>query len=192
MKETLFLVIFVIIFYIVFILNDSTLVKVETDGNIIMVREGLDKNESAILLGTLINRMYTLRNYLIYNINNFPEYNEYISLMDENFNTKRTKIYEAGHNTEYTSYSVNKGEELVFCLRCKKSNALHDINLLTYVAVHEMAHTACPETGHTPLFNKIFKFMLEQAVIIKLYIYEDYNKNPVQYCGMSLYTNILN
>jgi hypothetical protein len=192
MKETLFLVIFVIIFYIVFILNDSTLVKVETGGNIIMVREGLDKNESAILLGTLITRMYTLRNYLIYNINNFPEYNEYISLMDENFNTKRTKIYEAGNNTEYTSYSVNKGEELVFCLRCKKSNALHDINLLTYVAVHEMAHTACPETGHTPLFNKIFKFMLEQAVIIKLYIYEDYSDHPVEYCGMRLYTNILN
>lgn len=192
MKETLFLVIFVIIFYIVFILNDTSLVKVETNGNIIMVRESTDKYESAILLENLINRMYKLRNYLISNINNFPEYNEYIMLMDENFNTRRTKIYEAAHNTDYTSYSVNKGEELVFCLRCKKSNALHDINLLTYVAVHEMAHTACPETGHTPLFNKIFKFMLEQAVNIHLYIYEDYSEYPVEYCGMRLYTNILN
>ncbi len=192
MKETLFLVIFVIIFYIIFILNDSSLVKVETNGNIIMVREGIDKYESAMLLEKLINRMYKLRDYLIYNINNFPEYSEYISLMNENFNTRRTKIYEAGHNTDYTSYSVNKGEEIVFCLRCKKTNSLHNINLLTYVAVHEMAHTACPETGHTPLFNKIFKFMLEQAVILKLYIYENYSEHPVEYCGMRLYTNILN
>ena len=192
MKETLFIVIFVIIFYIIFILNDTTLVKVETNGNSIMVRDSIDKYESAILLNELISRMYKLRNYLIFNKEKFSEFKEYIILMDENFNVNRTKIYEASHNSNYTSYSVNKGEELVFCLRCKKKKTLHDINLLMYVAVHEMAHTACPETGHTNLFNRIFKFLLQQAVIINLYKYEDYNSYPVEYCGMQLYTNILN
>jgi hypothetical protein len=61
-----------------------------------------------------------------------------------------------------------------------------------YVAVHELAHTACPETGHTPLFNKIFKFLLEIAIDTKVYYYEDYASNPIEYCGMKLYTNILN
>jgi hypothetical protein len=61
-----------------------------------------------------------------------------------------------------------------------------------YVAVHEMAHTACPENGHTPLFNDIFRFMLEEAVKIGLYQYDDYSRHPVFYCGMRLYTNILN
>jgi predicted metal-dependent hydrolase len=192
MKETLFLIIFVIVFYIVFMMNGSSLIEVNKNGNIILVRNAVDKQKSVELLYELILRMYTLREYLITNIDNFPEYKEYINLLEVNFNKNRTIIYENNFNSEYTSYSVNKGEELVFCLRCKKDGSLHQINLLMYVAVHEMAHTACPENGHTPLFNKIFKFMLEQAVNINLYIYEDYSRNPVEYCGMNLHTNILN
>ncbi len=192
MKETLFLIIFVIVFYIVFMMNGSSLIEVNKNGNIILVRNAVDKQKSVELLYELILRMYTLREYLIKNIDNFPEYKEYINLLEVNFNKNRTIIYENNFNSEYTSYSVNKGEELVFCLRCKKDGSLHQINLLMYVAVHEMAHTACPENGHTPLFNKIFKFMLEQAVNINLYIYEDYSRNPVEYCGMNLHTNILN
>ena len=55
-----------------------------------------------------------------------------------------------------------------------------------------MAHAGCPEIGHTPLFNKIFKFFLQQAQHIGIYIYENYRANPVYYCGMKLYSNILN
>ena len=192
MKETLFLIIFVIVFYIVFMINGTSLVEIEKNGNIILVRESPDKNDSAILLNELIIRMYKLREYLINNINRYKEFIQYINLLEQNFNPKRTLIYENNFNSEYTSYSVNKGEELVFCLRCKKNGSLHNINVLMYVAVHELAHTACPENGHTPLFNKIFKFLLEQAVFIKLYNYEDYSKTPIEYCGMNLHTNILN
>ena len=192
MKETLFLIIFVIVFYIVFAINGTSLVEIEKNGNIILVRDSPDKNDSAILLNELIIRMYKLREYLINNINRFKEFIQYINLLEQNFNPKRTLIYENTFNSEYTSYSVNKGEELVFCLRCKKDGSLHNINVLMYVAVHELGHTACPENGHTPLFNKIFKFLLQQAVIIKLYDYEDYSATPIEYCGMNLHTNILN
>jgi predicted metal-dependent hydrolase len=192
MKETLFIIIFVIIFYIVFILNDSSLIKFTNNGHDVFVRDSQDKEHSAELLGRLIYQMYYLRDYLINNIQLYEEYAEYIKLMDKNFNRKRTKIYETSLNSNYTSYSINKGEELVFCLRCKKTHKLHTLNLLMYVAVHEMAHTACPENGHTALFNKIFRFMLETAVKLNLYIYEDYSVHPVEYCGMNLYTNILN
>ena len=34
--------------------------------------------------------------------------------------------------------------------------------------------------------------MLEQAINLQLYYYEDYSAHPVEYCGMKLYTNILN
>ena len=117
---------------------------------------------------------------------------QYINLLEGNFNEKRTRIYENSPYSNYTSYSVNKGEEFVFCLKCKKEDKLHTLNLLTYVAVHEMAHAGCPEIGHTPLFNKIFKFFLQQAQHIGIYIYENYRANPVYYCGMKLYSNILN
>lgn len=194
MKETLYIIIFVIVFYIIFILKDYNLVGFTVDGTTVYVRDGEDKERSAKLLNDLSNRMFKLRNYLVHNIENFSnsDKKDYIELLKVNFTKSRTKIYETDFNSSYTSYAVNKGEELVFCLRCKPSGELHDINLLMYVAVHEMAHTACPENGHTPLFNKIFKFMLEEAVKIGLYKYEDYSRNPVVYCGMRLYTNILN
>ena len=192
MKETLILIVFIIVFYIVFIMNDSSLVKFEVDGNNILVRDANDKKESAILLNELINRMYILKKYVIENKNKYPDYKEYIDQFNENFTNTRTKIYETSLKSEYTSYSINKGEELVFCLKSKSTLKLHDINLLMYVAVHELAHTACPETGHTPLFNKIFKFLLERAIEINLYYYEDYANHPIEYCGMKLYTNILN
>jgi hypothetical protein len=192
MKETLIIIIFIIVFYIVFIMNSSSLVRFEVNGNEVLVRDTPDKDTSAKLLGKLIKRMYALKKYVVDNKSKYPDYTEYINQFDENFNPSRTKIYETSLTSDYTSYSINKGEELVFCIRSKSTMKLHDINLLMYVAVHELAHTACPETGHTPLFNKIFKFLLERAIEIKLYYYEDYANNPVEYCGMKLYTNILN
>lgn len=192
MKETLIIIVFIIVFYIVFIMNDSSLVKFELEGNAILVRDTPDKEQSAKLLNELINRMYLLKKYVVDNRDKYLDYKEYIDQFNENFTNSRTKIYETSLTSEYTSYSINKGEELVFCLRSKSTFKLHDINLLMYVAVHELAHTACPETGHTPLFNKIFKFLLERAMEINIYYYEDYANHPIEYCGMKLYTNILN
>ena len=54
-----------------------------------------------------------------------------------------------------TSKKINKGEEIVFCLRSIPDNKLHNINELMYVAIHEIAHVGCPEIGHTSLFKKI-------------------------------------
>jgi predicted metal-dependent hydrolase len=173
-------------------MNDSSLVKFDIDGNVVLVRDTPDKEASSKLLNELINRMYYLKKYVVDNKDKYPEYKEYIDQFNENFTKSRTKIYETSLTSEYTSYSINKGEELVFCLRSKSTKKLHDINLLMYVAVHELAHTACPETGHTPLFNRIFKFLLERAMEIHIYYYEDYASNPIEYCGMKLYTNILN
>jgi hypothetical protein len=173
-------------------MNDSSLVKFEVDGNVILVRDTPDKEQSSKLLNELTIRMYNLKKHVVNNKTKYPEYIDYINQFNDNFNKRRTKIYETSLTSEYTSYSINKGEELVFCLRSKSSGKLHNINLLMYVAVHELAHTACPETGHTPLFNKIFKFLLERAIEIELYYYEDYSSNPIEYCGMKLYTNILN
>ena len=96
-------------------------------------------------------------------------------------------MYEVDYKSNYTSYSVNKGEELVFCLKSKKKqNKYHNINLLMYVALHELAHVACPELHHTPLFKRIFAFFCKIAIKLKLWIYEDYEKNPKEYCGMNI------
>ena len=160
-------------------------------GHKFLVHNDKLKSQSANLLSEVITRMYKLRNYLVNNIDKFPDYKDSINLLEKNFNNERTNIYENSPDSEYTSYSVNKGEEIVFCLRSKKTGELHDINLMMYVTIHELAHVGCFEIGHTPLFKRIFAFYLTVAIELGLYKYDNYDSNPVEYCGMILSSTII-
>ena len=89
-------------------------------GHKFLVHNDKLKIQSANLLSDIITRMYKLRNHLVNNINDFPEFKDSIKLLEQNLNTSRTNIYENSPDSDYTSYSVNKGEEVVFCLKSKK------------------------------------------------------------------------
>jgi predicted metal-dependent hydrolase len=148
-------------------------------------------SEKQKILSSVIENMLALKEHLIKNKDNFEEYKEYIEQLDENFSSDKTTIYETEPESNLTSYSVNKGQELSICLKSKKTNKIHDVNLLMYVVIHEMAHMGCPEIGHGDLFKEIFKFFIEQAIKIGIYTYVDYNNNPVEYCGMNLSSSIV-
>jgi predicted metal-dependent hydrolase len=89
-----------------------------------------------------------------------------------------------------TSYTINK-ESIVLCMRSGKTGELHDINLIMYVAIHELAHVACPEIDHTPLYKSIFVSLLKEADRIGIYKPENYKINPVEYCGMTVREDLL-
>lgn len=181
-----------IICSIIFILlNSNKLLYNKTQNGIYVVIKDDNTDNKLLLLSQIINNMYRLKNHLITNISKFTDYNEFIILLDKNFNTVRTFIYESDYSKPVTSFSINKGEELSLCLRSKNTGKLHDINLLMYIAIHEMAHFACPEIGHGPLFIKIFKKFIEEAIRIGIYKYENYNINNIEYCGILLNSSII-
>ena len=194
MNNYIFLYVSIIFIAVYLYFNKSNLKYIESSktGTKYLVQNNELKKETAELLEKVISNMYKLKNHLVKNINQFPDYKKYIKQLDEKLNEERTTIYENKENSDLTSYSVNKGEEIVFCLKSKKSKKNHSINTIMYVAVHEMGHLGCPEIGHTPLYNKIFKFFLEEAVKINIYKYVNYANQPIEYCGMVLTTNILN
>ena len=193
MKNTIILTFTIVLLYIFIFLNKSTLKYVESSNTGIkyLVKNDKNKKASAVLLEKIILNMYNLRNHLIKNIENYPDMKKYIKLLETNFNKSRTTIYENSDNKDLTSYSVNKGEEIVFCLKSRKTNKNHKINTIMYVAIHEMGHLACPEIGHTPLYNRILKFLIEEAIKLKLYEPVKYSQNPTEYCGMVITSNIL-
>ena len=159
-NETIIFVIILILFIIMYYIRKSKLTIVEGSdtGMKLMVYNDKNKRASAGLLEQIIKRMFKFRNQIIKDKEKYEEYAEYIGLLETNLTEDRTKIYENDPNSDLTSYSVNKGEELAFCLKSKRTGNLHDINLLMYVCLHEMAHIACPEIGHGDLFKKIFRF----------------------------------
>ena len=195
MKESLIISILIIFIYMFLFMNKNKLVLMEASdsGKKFLVHDDKLKKKAANLLSDIITNMYKLRNHLISIIDkvNDKELKDSIKLLEKNLCDSRTNIYENSPKSEYTSYSVNKGEEVVFCLKSKKTGNLHTINLLMYVAIHEMAHIGCHEIGHTDLFKKIFEFYTKESIKIGIYKYEDYDSNPVEYCGMVLSSSII-
>ena len=191
-NESILLSIIIIFIYILYLIKKNRLTLVEANNNIkFMVYNDINKFESANLLSILVDRLYKLRNNLIINKHKHKEFTQYINLLEENFNTERTSIYENIPDSDLTSYTINKGEELAFCLKSKTTGQFHDINLLMYVGIHEMAHMACPEVGHDDLFKKIFQFLTLEAVNMGLYKKLNYQYNQAEYCGMILSSSII-
>ncbi len=192
MRETILISMIVIFIYIFLFINRNNVVYVQSkSGTKFLVHKDKFKNIKADLLDEITQNMFILKNHMVKNVNEFPQYKTYIEQLNENFNESKTLIYETDPNSNLTSYSVNKGDELSFCLKSKKDGTIHDINLLMYVAIHEMAHIACPEIGHGELFKIIFRKFIEEAIKLGIYRKVEYSQNPVEYCGMILSSSII-
>ena len=155
------------------------------DGNRYCVRERLKLELAADLLASVTGKC---KNMVEYMKKTHPN-DERTKRLDEGFNPK--KINETLPTSELTAYSENKGEKLAFCLNKKKHNNdnLIDSNTLMFVAIHEIAHIMTTSVGHTEEFWNNFKFLLENAVELKLYTPVDYKKEPEGYCGMDITDN---
>jgi len=90
-------------------------------------------------------------------------------------------------NSSDTSYSENKGQKIVVCLRNKKQAPkypLIDENTIMFVMLHEMAHLMTETIGHTQEFWANFKRILGDAVQVGIYTPVNYASRPTPYCGM--------
>ena len=156
----------------------------DVDGKRYCVRERMTMELAANLLASVTQK---LKDLVIYCAKKFPD-NENVQRMVQKFNP--TKISETLPTSEYTAYSENKGQKLAFCLNKEKNGSkLIDINTLTFVAIHELAHIMTLSEGHKQEFWQNFKFLLEQAKAANIYDPVNYKKNPESYCGMDITDN---
>ena len=161
--------------------NEVTYIKSSIDNNEYLVRNMDDKEEAANLLAKIRIKLEKLCQIMK---EKFPD-DENVKIMNERFNPDN--ITETGKNNQYTSYSVNKGEKIVFCIRQKdEKETLVDENTITFVSIHELAHIMTKSVGHTTEFWNNFKKLLKVAVEHNLYIKEDYSKDPKEYCGIKV------
>ena len=191
-QEIIISVLIIIIAYLVYSIKNNGLVHAEFNGQTYMVQEHIDKMSAVDLLIRLKDDLVIITQKSLdraKNENN-KDYINYISLILDKLTT--VFIREVEKDSPYTSYSVNKGEELVFCLRNKDTFEFYDYNKILYVAIHEIAHIGCPEIGHTKSFFELNKYLLEVAKDENMYSYNDYNTTPEEYCGIQIYTNVLN
>ena len=155
------------------------------DGQKYCVRERAKLNLAADKLAHVTQNLTQVVNHCY---EKYPN-DERVIRLKKGYNPK--KVVETLPTSEYTAYSENKGEKLAFCLGKTKEDTgnLIDLNTLTYVGIHELAHIMSKSIGHTPEFWKNFRFLLVDAKSIGVYEPIDYKKNPKKYCGMSITDN---
>ena len=185
-----FTLIIMTIIFIRFAGAEITYVKSSLDGSEYLVRNVSDSLEAANRLAEIKKNIDLLVEHLSHHLEQYEEYEDHIKQLSRKI--AGVVISESSGDSIYTSYSVNKGEEIVFCIRSKEgSNQMHPLNLMMYVTLHELAHVACPEYGHTPLFKKIFAFLTNIAIQLQLYRRIDFQNNPQEYCGMTIGDSIV-
>jgi hypothetical protein len=164
---------------------DVTYVKSTIDNREYLVRNLPDKQEAADLLAKIQDTMVKLIDGIMQpsRQENFTEQNkEDIKRLKSNY--RDGNFSESNPGNKYTSYSINKGEKIVFCIRAKDgSNRLEPLNTMLFVAIHEMAHLMTKSIGHGQDFWDNMRFLLKEAIDMGLYEKEDYISNPVDYCG---------
>lgn len=100
------------------------------------------------------------------------------------------QMREADHEEGGTSYTINKGQEMHLCIRQKnRGKTFHSHNLLMFVLLHELAHVMSKSIGHNQEFMKNFRFLLEEASELGIYVPVNFKHNPAQYCGMKVTNN---
>lgn len=159
-------------------------VKSSIDNNYYYVRNLPDKQKAADLLANLKLTLIQFCHCLKKKYNNKDNVNRLI----ENFNPN--EMHE-GISDNYTSYSVNKGEKIVFCIRHRDGihkGKLQDKNTLMYVALHELSHLASKSYHHTQEFNENFSFLMQEAIDCGYY---KPIKLPTKYCGLTIYSSPL-
>jgi len=166
--------------------NEVIYVKSDLDNNEYLVRNLKDKNEAANILAKIRIKLDKICKIMK---EKYPN-DESVLRMNERFNADN--ISESGKSNQYTSYSVNKGEKIVFCIRQKdEAESLVDENTITFVAIHELGHIMSKSVGHNKEFWDNFKRLLVEAVDNGLYEKVDYGKSPIEYCGIKVSDSIL-
>lgn len=180
----IFLVILLLFFYIKSIYAEVEYKKSSTDGELYLVRKNSNSQDAADYLADIANRLETIvKNYVA----KYPDDKE-AKLLFENFNKKN--ISESSPHSGYTSYSINKGERIVLCIR-QTDDSFVDKNLVMYVGIHELAHLGNETVGHDENFWALMKYLLDEAVDIGLYKVVDYSKDPQPYCGITVSHSIV-
>ena len=180
LKLVIIAIVVVLVLYYFNFAETSLTYEKGSDEQFHLVRDLPDKEEAAEIMGEIKRRLQLLINYCV---TNFPN-DTNVQQMKQRFKTQN--IQETDLSDSGTSYSIDKGKEINLCIRDKATARLHQINILMFVSIHELAHVMATSYGHNGEFGDRFVFLLKQATKIGIYKAVDYSKKNVNFCGMDV------
>lgn len=176
------LILLLIVLYVNF-KKDKSKVKI-----IINNREYLvHKYENTFLMQKIAKTIYSLEKdidkLLLYlKVNEFPHKTLEIKRLFKRYKRHITDISPSA--TKHVAYNINKGKVIGLCIY--KDNKFQDYNTIMFVLLHELAHVMTKEYKHNKEFWDNFKFLIKQAIKIKIYNYQDFNNKSENFCNMNI------
>ena len=193
-----FIFLFIFLFY-KYIYDGTESIKSTIDDKYYKVRSEPGNQNKANLLAILNIKF----NILVDALSKDPKYSKNINVqrLIKNWN-QGVSIKEMGKMESDAAYVINK-KHMSFCLNSKPDNnkTIDDINLMTYVGIHELSHIMSNEIGHGNEFISNFEFLLNYAKGINYYdkinninvpLYIQLNKlnTADNYCGVPLVNSV--
>lgn len=158
-------------------------IKSTVDDRYYKVLNRSDNLQAANMLATL---NMNLKEIITQMYASFPKDEDVATLFDK---YRPESLEEGAFDTKHTSYSINKGERIVLCVRQSNGDFV-DMNTLLYVALHELAHVMTKSVGHESEFWDNMQRIVKVATEIKMYEYVDYSKQPAKYCGIDITSSV--
>ena len=178
---TIFVIVVSLILFVQSLNNELTQVVSRLDNRTYLVRNDDRKQESADYMAKIHKNINVLYESCI---TNYPT-DIRIKRLIRNYNPNN--ISESMKSSIYTSYSVNKGQKLVICIKEKDiEETLIDLNTIMFVVIHELAHIITKSIGHTEEFWDNMRFLLKISISLGIYQDVDYKKDPKEYCGIMI------
>ena len=126
-------------------------VRSNVDNRVYVVRNMPSKRKAANTIAKVRLKLETLVDKLK---KKYKEKDGRINILKKRFNPD--EIRESLPKGKQTSYSINKGERIVMCLRSRnQQEKIIDINTLVFVALHELAHIMTISMVTNQNFGKI-------------------------------------
>ena len=159
-------------------------VKASYDGKIYKVRDLPDKKDAANLMAHVRIKLSKLCDHLETKYKDKVQVRQLI----RNFKAEPARFIESTPDADHTSYTINKGEAIHLCIRQRDGGPekLVDENVMTFVAIHELAHTITRTVDHGPDFWNNFGWILKESEQIGIYTHQDFTAQPVAYCGVRI------
>lgn len=179
------IIFFIALFYIYKFCKNKLKIKVKSvyDNLYYKVRSNIDVLKSTYYLSYLRKVGIILLNNIdkknLIFLNNFIGFNKAIKLINY------IPINENIVNSKDTSYTINKGDKIILCIR-SQTGSFYNLNEIIYIFIHELSHIICNEIGHTDKFYNINRFLIKEAIRLNLYKFKNYKLNPINYCGIKL------
>ncbi len=176
-----------------FSIQYNSLIHTDLDGNDYYVHTKHEDMQVAANTFAIINKTVTdVINYIYDKYRN--SYNKkrrnVARLLMNRYNANSLRENSPLNNKGDTSYTLNKGDIIAICIRSSKQyNQIHDIEVITFVVLHEITHLSIESYDHPDEFWEVFKFILIEAETAGLYFSPDFERHPKEYCGININYN---